>query len=194
MKIKKTKCYNSKLFHLNLIESQIFNQKKNILKNTSKDFEYRFKKVISVLYKYQLHKKKILFLGFPKLFICKIKLFFENNDKHTFFSETSWVNGIFSNQKSIVKYLSNNKNWNNDLNFKMRYDLVVICNYNDLKENIIRELNQKRVPIVILTSLSSEKVTYNIFNNFKMSKSFLKFDIFFSSLLSIFKKANSLRA
>lgn len=198
MKLKQIKNFKNKLIKLKLIETKIF-QKNFENSITLKEIIFRLKKCLSIIYKYHINNKRILFVGIPFMFLKDFKKFI--GLKHIYVPSSIWLNGIITNQKSCLKYLNNNhklinkKYLNIFYKFNTKIDLIVILD-NRFKESVINESYEANVPIICIDcplKISNYKIDYKIPGNFRFSKKKIRNDFFFSILLSTIKKALNLK-
>lgn len=192
--LKKIKNY--KLLDLKLIKSKIF-KKKNYLKNiTIKDISFRLRKALHIIYLYHTSKKRITFVGNPLNINKEITKLLQKTD-HKFLPTSAWMAGIITNRYNSLKWLFKkerntlNKISQRLLNFKKRNDLVVILD-KDLNSVALNESYKSKIPIISLNNnlnpfdLGSD---YKIPGDFLVAKGEIKNNLFYSILVSTFKKA-----
>jgi ribosomal protein S2 len=197
MKIKKIEHKNFKLLKLNLIKSKIL-KKNHYLKNiTLEDIEFRLKKILNLIYLYHSSNKKILFVGNPLKINTELKIILSRT-KHIFIPKSAWITGIITNQNSYLKSLFKKKT--NTLNviserilqLKKKSDLIVIMDQ-ELDFQALEEGYKTNIPVICLNSdlnIFNNKISYKVPGNFIISKNKLKNNLFYSILLSTFKKAH----
>jgi|YelNatPaOPRAMG01_1025707.scaffolds.fasta_scaffold18628_4 ribosomal protein S2 len=196
MKIQKKQLFNTKLTKLKLLEAGIYTNKLNTPRKTIETV-YNLKKALTVIYKYHINRKKILFVGedlnlpfnFKKLLI---------GSNHIMLPKHVWMNGILTNKFMFFKHLKTNRNTLNTAVYtslyklKKRFNLIVIIN-SVYKENIIKESYQSNIPVIFLGNcLNSEYATssYNIPGNFQFLKKKGIDKFFYLLLVALLKKGN----
>ena len=163
MKIKKNILKTKQLLMLQLIKSRVYD---NTYKNNSLDslpiidmhsLIIKLKKVVNILFEYHKNKKKILFIGIPKIIETKIN----NETNHVAIPKFYNILGLFIN-KSILKSLRLKhqilKN-NNKLSFTKllnKPDIIVIID-SDQTESIIKESSRAKIPVIVFNSNSGLK-------------------------------------
>lgn len=193
MKIKKTS--KNKLIQLNILKSQLHKKfQLNSIKGNVKQTEFYLKKAAQIIYRYHIVNKRILFLGFPSNLQLLLK-----KTKHILIPESSWLNGIITNQIlqfnytltkqqkrlpfKIVKLL---------LQLKKRIDLIVVFNLNK-NTNAIQEGYSSRIPIiggVTNLEINEDKITYKMLNELKyVDDKMFSSNFLFSMVKIVLKKA-----
>nr|YP_010516702.1 ribosomal protein S2 [Haslea provincialis]UXN44245.1 ribosomal protein S2 [Haslea provincialis] len=193
MKIKKVS--KNKLIQLNILKSQLHKKfRLSSAKSNVKQTEFYLKKAAQIIYRYHVVNKRILFLGFPSNFQPLLK-----KTKHILIPESSWLNGIITNQIlqfnytltkqqkrlpfKIVKLL---------LQLKKRIDLIVVFNLNK-NTNAIREGYSSRIPIiggVTNLEINEDKVTYKMLSELKyVEDKVFSSNFLFSMVKMVLKKA-----
>lgn len=194
MKIKRI-IDSYKLLNLKLVKSKIL--KKNHFKEnvTIDNVAFRLKKVLKIIYLYNINNKKILFIGNP-LNINKELITILKDTKHTFIPKAAWVAGsITTNNITSFKFVLN-KSVNSKISqrlqkLKKKNDLVVIL---DEKSDLIalEESYSNNIPVISLNSSLNPfnfKPSYKIPGNFIFLKNKLKNNFFYSILLATFKRS-----
>ena len=194
MKIKKNILKTKQLLMLQLIKSRVYD---NTYKNNSLDslpiidmhsLIIKLKKVVNILFEYHKNKKKILFIGIPKIIETKIN----NETNHVAIPKFYNILGLFIN-KSILKSLRLKhqilKN-NNKLSFTKllnKPDIIVIID-SDQTESIIKESSRAKIPVIVFNSNSGlkKKLCYDVPSNFNFTKKTTN-DLFFKIINSILK-------
>ena len=191
MKINSNKIKTKQLLKLHIIKFRIYENHKNSLDylpniNTA-EIVIKLKKSINIIYNFHKNKKKILFIGVPKLIEKKINL--ETN--HIAVPEFYNMLGLFIN-KPILKNQSIQKNKLfsfSKLNSKP--DLILIFN-SDNEDLIIKESYKSKIPVIKFNSNFNLK-NKNLFNlyevpgNLNFSKKSID-DLFFKIINSILNK------
>lgn len=200
MKIRKIEQKSYKLLKFNLIKSEIL-KKNHYLKDINiEDIEFRLKKILNLIYLYHISNKKILFVGNPMKINTKIKNILSKT-KHVFIPRSAWITGIITNQnlyfKSLFKQKTNVLNSISEriLQLKKKSDLIVIMDQ-ELDFKALEEGYKSKIPVITLNSdlnIFNNKTNYKVPGNFVISKNKLKNNLFYSILLSTFKKANFLK-
>lgn len=187
---------NYKLLDLKLLKSKILKKKHDFKNITIKDVSYRLRKALHIIYLYHTSKKRITFVGNPLNINKEITKLLQKTD-HKFLPTSAWMAGIITNRYNSLKWLfKKEKNTLNKisqrlLNFKKRNDLVVILD-KELNSVALNESFKSKIPIISLNNnlnpfdLGSD---YKIPGGFLVSKGEIKNNIFYSILVSIFKKA-----
>lgn len=148
MKLKKNNLNVEKFIKLCLIKN---NNYENSLKNVTETF-FKFKKILTVIYKYNQLKKFILFLGF------------ENYQKRGNIKYKA--NNFFVNETLSYKKIFLSKNLYKNLYLKNKKpDLVIICNEKKYYKNYILNFKKQQIPIISIEDLISFKFI-NARNNF----------------------------
>ena len=191
MKINSNKIKTKQLLKLHIIKFRVYENHKNSLDylpniNTA-EIVIKLKKSINIIYNFHKNKKKILFIGIPKLIEKKINL--ETN--HIAVPEFYNMLGLFIN-KPILKNQSIQKNKLfsfSKLNSKP--DLILIFN-SDNEDLIIKESYKSKIPVIKFNSNFNLK-NKNLFNlyevpgNLNFSKKSID-DLFFKIINSILNK------
>ena len=191
MKINNNKIKTKQLLKLHIIKFRVYENHKNSLDylpniNTA-EIVIKLKKSINIIYNFHKNKKKILFIGVPKLIEKKINL--ETN--HIAVPEFYNMLGLFIN-KPILKNQSIQKNKLfsfSKLNSKP--DLILIFN-SDNEDLIIKESYKSKIPVIKFNSNFNLK-NKNLFNlyevpgNLNFSKKSID-DLFFKIINSILNK------
>lgn len=198
MKIKKLKHKNYKLLKFNLLKSKIFKKNHYFNNITLEDIEFRLKKIFNLIYLYHITNKKILFIGNPLIINNKIQQIFSKT-KHVFIPSTSWLTGMITNQnfyfKSILKKNNNvliNSISKKILQLKKKSDLILIMD-KELNNKALEESFKSQIPVITLNSdlnIFNNKINYKVPGNFILSKNNFKNNLFYSILISIFKRSN----
>jgi ribosomal protein S2 len=200
MKVKRIVKYQNKLLKLKLIKTKVYKKKNHFNNLRIEDIEYRLKKALRIIYKYHTNNKKILFIGTPIHIGKKIKYILKNTE-HSFIPESTWINGIITNQASCFKYLSKNSKASNnkipELLFKLKNKSDLIVVFNKLSDSTaLNEGYVSRIPIISLNGnldILETKSAYKIPGNFTFTKKKIRDNFFFSLLIATFKKANLLK-
>nr|YP_010516644.1 ribosomal protein S2 [Haslea pseudostrearia]UXN44187.1 ribosomal protein S2 [Haslea pseudostrearia] len=195
MKIKKITERSNKLIYLNILKSKSHRkvQLANI-KNSTRQTELYFKKAAQIIYRYHIFNKRILFLGFPLSFQHILR-----NTKHVLIPESSWLNGIITNQILRFNYALTKQQKRLPfkvvkllLQLKKKIDLIVVFNL-DENFNAINESYVSRIPVIGVSgnlNISDERVTYKILSEFKLINGKLSTSNFFVSMVKmVLKKA-----
>lgn len=125
-------------------------------------------KLFSIIYKYAITKRKILFVGFPNSLKQILK-----NTKHIVIPKYISLNGILSNQSTLKKIIKPKK-----------FDLVVIYDHNN-KSTMLQESYLARIPtIVFSTNLNfNNKSSYISLGNYELISEKAKSNNFIFSFL-----------
>lgn len=200
MKVEKKKEYQNKILKLKLLKTKIY-EKKHRLKNiTIEDIEYRLKKALHIIYKYNLNNKKILFVGDDLNISNKIKSLIEGTN-HTLIPEIAWVNGIITNPSASLKYLvKNQKNLTNKLSeslfkLKKKSDLIVIFNESS-NINALKEGYSAKIPTIFLNSyldILNDKISYKVPGTFNFTNKKVRDNLFYSILSATLQKADKIK-
>ena len=193
MKIKNIIKRKNKLISLNILKSKSHKKFQiSDLKTNTKQTELYLKKAAQILYMYHLVGKRILFLGFPISFKHILK-----KTKHILIPESSWLNGMITNQLLRFNYLLTNQQKQFPfkivqllLKLQKKIDLIVVFNSNN-NFNAIEEGYVSRIPIIGgSASLNSRdsKVTYKITGDFNYIKDKLPSSNFFISMVKMVLK------
>jgi ribosomal protein S2 len=193
MKIKK-QFFNTKLTKLKLLESRIYPNKFNTsLKNT--ETIYNFKKACTIIYKYHIYRKKILFVGKNLTSKFNFRKLLRGSNHHML-PKSVWTNGIITNRAMRFQYLNKNKKTVGKKSYKylselnLRFDLIVILD-SDYKKNIIKECYQSYTPVIFLGDcLTNEhaKFNYNIPISFPSLETKVRNKFFYLLLFALLKK------
>ena len=196
MKINRIKSYNYKLVKLKLIKTKVYKKKLDHFIKIE-DISNRLKKALHIIYKYHINNKKILFTGTPVNVDSRFRNILKNT-KHTLIPEALWMNGLITNQRSCVKYLSKNqKAINNKISkllfkIKNKSDLIVVLNSSD-NIAVLNEGYSARIPIISMNydvEGFDLKASYKISGNFQFKKKKVRDTFFYSLLTAVLKKAN----
>lgn len=149
------------------------------------------KRSLNIVNKYNLHNKKILFIGVPVSLQKKIKHTIKGT-KHRFITERTWVHGSLTNNvdKSQKKFLE--KNSKKFLKFIENPDLIVVLT--DNKEKIpLKEAFKLKIPTICVGNIlnSDIKSSYNVPCKSELRKK--EFSLYFSLVLSTLKRGNLLK-
>lgn len=195
MKIKNIVKRKNKLISLNILKSKLYRKSQvSTLKSKTKQTELHLKKVAQIVYRYQLAGKRILFLGFPLSFQSILK-----QTKHILIPESSWLNGIITNQILRFNYTLTKQQKRLPfkivqllLQLKKKIDLVVVFNLNK-NFNALEECYSARIPIVggsQTLDICEDKVTYKILSDFKfVNDKSLNSNFFVSMIKMVLKKS-----
>ena len=181
MKVKKIKRNKYKLLKLHILKSQVYltksekNHFENLLNLSIEQIEPYLKKALKVIYEYHINRCQILFIGFPKLHNKKF-LNISKQTNHFFIPNSIWINGLFCNKLSILRYLKlkyskknilQSKNIKVLLNLKKKPDLIVIYNQN-LELNALNESYKLGIPIISFNNsfFYNFKTTYKAPGNY----------------------------
>lgn len=192
MKIKK---FNKKIFKLEEINF-IKHNNLDLCKINGNPVQYieansLIKRSLCIINKYNLHNKKILFIGVPVFFQKKIKSIIKKT-KHRFITERTWVHGSLTNSvdKSQKKFLEENPK--KFLKFIENPDLIVLLTGNKEKAPLKEAFKLKIPTICVSNDLSSDiKSSYNV-----PCKSELKtkeYSLYYSLIISTLKRGNLLK-
>ena len=193
MKIKGLTKRRTKLLQLNILKLKLHRKLQlNSLEKSTKQTELYFKKVIQIIYRYHLFGKRILFLGFPLHFQDIVK-----RTKHILIPESSWLNGLITNQILKPNYLLTKQQKRLPfkvvkllLHLKKKIDLVVVFNLNQ-NFNAVEESYISRIPIVggvEQLNMFDEKVTYKLFHEFKLINFKIATNNFFTAMVKLVLK------
>jgi hypothetical protein len=191
MKLRKLK--KSKYPFLQLQILKLYGKKKSLNpKAPLKSTEILLNKIASILYRYHVEGKTIIFLGFPDHFSVILK-----NTKHLLVPEFLWFNGLFSNNisfpnnsrketkipKNIFKLMKK---------LKKKADLIVVYGLND-NTTALKESYLTRIPAITLSeklSVLNLKSAYNSTGsyNFFVEKT-ENTQFFFSFIRAVLTKA-----
>ena len=152
MKINNNKIKTKQLLKLHIIKFRVYENHKNSLDylpniNTA-EIVIKLKKSINIIYNFHKNKKKILFIGVPKLIEKKINL--ETN--HIAVPEFYNILGLFINKPILKNLRLKNKSIQKSKLFsfsKLNYkpDLILIFNY-DNEDLIIKESYKSKIPVI----------------------------------------------
>jgi len=158
-----------------------------------KNIESKLKKAITIMHKYHLKNRRILFISTPIYLNKQIETLIKKTN-HAILPESLWVNGIITNNFSYLKSLSKN-NTNKKiskllLQLKKRNDLIVVLNkfYNP---KILNEIAKNKNSIIYMnykSEIARSNNEYNITGNFIFVKKQTKYNFILSILESIFNK------
>nr|WAK85015.1 ribosomal protein S2 [Amicula sp. isolate GU52X-4 cfCalB7] len=171
--------------------------KKNIYKISNfekiKNIESKLKKAITIIHKYNLKNRRILFISAPIYLNKQIENLIKKTN-HTILPESLWINGILTNTFLYSKLLSK-KNMNKKISkllcqLKKKKDLIVVFNkfYN---RKILNEIAKNKISIIYMNyepEISKNNNEYNIIGNFIFAKKQTKYNFILSILKSIFNK------
>ena len=196
MKINSNKIKTKQLLKLHIIKFRIYENHKNSLDylpniNTA-EIVIKLKKSINIIYNFHKNKKKILFIGVPKLIEKKINL--ETN--HIAVPEFYNILGLFINKPILKNLRLKNKSIQKSKLFsfsKLNYkpDLILIFNY-DNEDLIIKESYKSKIPVIKFNynfNLKKKNLfnLYEVPGNLNFSKKSID-DLFFKIINSIFNK------
>ena len=196
MKINKTIKHKHKLLRLKLIKTKIYKKNHNNFVQIE-DIINRLRKALHTIYKYHINNKQILFVGSPAYIDSKLKTFIKKT-KHIIIPESTWINGLLTNQTSCFKYLlKNQKVTNNKMSkilfkLKKKSDLIVILD-NSLNTTALDEGVLTQIPVISLNcdlDIFNSKPSYKIPENFTFTKKKTRDTFFYSILITTLKKAN----
>lgn len=130
---------------------------------------YKLKKILSIIHKYSVNNKRILFVGsFNKSLKTSLR-----GTKHIEIPGSVWVSGILTNPSACFKYLIKNhqntggKEMQSMVSSKKRIDLIIIMGI-DSASNIINESYIAQIPVISCDSLTViENNKYEIPKNLK---------------------------
>jgi ribosomal protein S2 len=194
MKLKKIVKHKNKLLKLGILKTKILNKYQYLNGVKIEDIENRLKKILHIIYKYNISKKRILFVGLP-LNTLKLKKITKKNN-HVFLPSKTWIRGIIYNRETCLKHLSKNKKRQTNkiskiiLQLKKTIDLIIIFDETS-NIDVINEGYLARVPIISLGNnldIRFEKPSYKVPGNFKfIDKKFISLNktrnYFLNSLL-----------
>ena len=196
MKINSNKIKTKQLLKLHIIKFRIYENHKNSLDylpniNTA-EIVIKLKKSINIIYNFHKNKKKILFIGVPKLIEKKINL--ETN--HIAVPEFYNILGLFINKPILKNLRLKNKSIQKSKLFsfsKLNYkpDLILIFNY-DNEDLIIKESYKSKIPVIKFNynfNLKKKNLfnLYEVPGNLNFSKKSID-DLFFKIINSILNK------
>nr|YP_010516730.1 ribosomal protein S2 [Haslea karadagensis]UXN44273.1 ribosomal protein S2 [Haslea karadagensis]UXN44354.1 ribosomal protein S2 [Haslea karadagensis] len=193
MKIKKVS--KNKLIQLNILKSQLHKKfQLNLVKSNAKQTEFYLKKAAQIIYRYHRVNKRILFLGFPSNLQLLLK-----KTKHILIPESSWLNGIITNQILQFNYTLSNQQKRLPfkivkllLQLKKKIDLIVVFNLNK-NTNAIQEGYSSRIPIiggVTHLEINDDKIAYKVLSELKYVEDKMFSSNFFLSMVKmVLKKA-----
>ena len=173
MKITNVKTKKYKLLHLYLLKDSSYRviPKSTPMADIIENLELNFKNSLTLIYKYHIENKKILFLGLPDFKQTKLLTVIKLS-KHYFIPNTLWLNGLLINKRSVLNYIKS-KNLVYFLNINTKPDLIVLFNPKNPK-NILSEAKKLNIPVVLFGDILKEKGDYNSINSNK-SNYFLNF-------------------
>lgn len=150
------------------------------------------KKVLKIIYKYNISKKKIFFIGFDDNngFTNYKTLFLKT--KHFFISDF-WVHNLLLNKALVLdhfkKTLSSKKKINSNMidelfNILETPDLIISVNNNNFE--LYKEIIKLKLPLISLFNNSSKVrfLGYKIYGNFESVKAKIFIYLLFKALLS----------
>ena len=196
MKINNNKIKTKQLLKLHIIKFRVYENHKNSLDylpniNTA-EIVIKLKKSINIIYNFHKNKKKILFIGVPKLIEKKINL--ETN--HIAVPEFYNILGLFINKPILKNLRLKNKSIQKSKLFsfsKLNYkpDLILIFNY-DNEDLIIKESYKSKIPVIKFNynfNLKKKNLfnLYEVPGNLNFSKKSID-DLFFKIINSILNK------
>nr|YP_009495469.1 ribosomal protein S2 [Toxarium undulatum]AWQ64116.1 ribosomal protein S2 [Toxarium undulatum] len=181
-----------------LLNYFLLKNQQNLEKNFSpNDTELALKQALKILVEYHVHKKKILFVGFPKIKNQHRQRLLENTG-HVFLPNNVWLNGVFLNSKALEIYVDRvlkKKKLKNELFFKDLKNLIVTKNQLDLivifqvgkNDKIVKELTSLKLPVIIFSPFVSSDwdFAYQVFVDLQ-EKNLKKLIVFL--IYSILKK------
>jgi len=197
MKIKKLSInYQNKLLYLKVIKTKNFNKTLYLNNFRIEEITLRLKQVFNIIYKYHINKKRILFVIPDNFFYNSKILKFFNKTPHIYISESTWHNGVISNQFALLKTRQKNQKTHKIIfsllsKLKKHIDLVIV--YDKTKTEIIRNELYATLPVPIISINSQLNQVNNRVYDYKIpgnSESQFQEDYFFSLLISILKKGN----
>lgn len=188
MKLNKINLYKNKILKLKLIQTKIYKKNDhNFIK--IEDIYSRLKKALHIIYDYHINNKRIVFIGTPINISYKFKKLLKKT-KHILIPESIWISGLFTNQETCFKHLTENPKSTNNKTSKILFqlekkiDLIVILDFNSNKA-AINEAYLTRIPLIFLNwdfKTSNNNLIYKIPGNFKFTKKKIR-DMFFYSIL-----------
>lgn len=196
MKINNNKIKTKQLLKLHIIKFRVYENHKNSLDylpniNTA-EIVIKLKKSINIIYNFHKNKKKILFIGVPKIIEKKINL--ETN--HVALPKFFNIFGLFINKSVLnslrLKYqILNNKNRIIFSKLTHKPDLIVIFNYDNI-DSIMKESYRSRIPVIHFNSdfynqKKDKFYSYNVPGNYNFNTKSID-NLFFKMINSIFKK------
>lgn len=146
MKLTKFNFLSNRLVELSIIK----NNKKNYNKDTNVSL-IKLRKILHVLYKYNMLNKRILLVGTPLSQQTQMEQLLKGT-RHAAIPESVWVNGIITNKKSSFQSILKNKNAYDTskllLLIKEKYDLILVFSKSMLNLSIIGEIKSTRSPVI----------------------------------------------
>ena len=183
MKIKNTIRNQNKLLKLKLIKTKIYKKNDTFTNLKIEDIEYRLKKGLQIISKYNISDKKILFVGNSSAMETKIKNLLKNT-RHMFISQYLWLNGAISNKQA-----SSTDSLKETSKLKNKYNLIVILD-KQINNDIINEGYKNKTPIIFLGSslnIFDIKSSYKIPGNFSLAKKKIRDNFFLALLVNTLK-------
>lgn len=196
MKINKITNYKYKLLKLKLIKTKIYKKNSNNFIQIENIIN-KLKKALTIIYKYHINNKRILFVGSPIYIDPKLKNLIKNT-KHRIIPESIWINGLITNKTTCFNYISKNQKVINSkvseilFQMKKRGDLIVILDAS-LNRTVLEEGYLDKTPVISLGStleISDQKSSYKVPGNFKFTNKKTRDTFFYSILSAVFKKAH----
>ena len=188
MKIKNTIRNQNKLLKLKLIKTKIYKKKDTFTNLKIEDIEYRLKKGLQIISKYNISDKKILFVGNSSAMETKIKNLLKNT-RHMFISQYLWLNGAVSNKQAFSTDSLKETSYNKTSKLKNKYNLIVILD-KQINNDIINEGYKTKTPIIFLGSslnIFDIKSSYKIPGNFSLAKKKIRDNFFLALLVNTLK-------
>jgi len=188
MKIKNTIRNQNKLLKLKLIKTKIYKKKDTFTNLKIEDIEYRLKKGLQIISKYNISDKKILFVGNSSAIETKIKNLLKNT-RHMFISQYLWLNGAVSNKQAFSTDSLKETSYNKTSKLKNKYNLIVILD-KQINNDIINEGYKTKTPIIFLGSslnIFDIKSSYKIPGNFSLAKKKIRDNFFLALLVNTLK-------
>ena len=195
MKLNKINLYKNKILKLKLIQTKIYKKNyNNFIK--IEDIYSRLKKALQIIHNYHTNNKRIVFIGTPINISYKFKKLLKKTN-HIIIPESIWISGLFTNQETCFKNLTENPKFTNNKTSKTLFqlekkiDLIVILDFNSNKE-AIDEAYSTRIPLIFLNwdfKTSNNNLIYKIPGNFKFTKKKIRDMFFYSILGATFKKS-----
>jgi ribosomal protein S2 len=186
------------IIDLKLIQTKVYTKKRTVNSIKINQITPRLKKVLNIIYKYNIKNKRILFVGTPVNLDNKFQELVQSS-KHLFIPESVWLNGILTNKDACFKYLAKNQN-NIDSNMskilfqlKKKIDLIVILDIS-LNETIRNESYFAKIPVISFNcnlDISDTKSSYKIPGNFTKKK--LHNNFLYYLLFATLKRANLIK-
>jgi len=192
MKIKKTYFYSNKLFKLRTIKTSLTKS------NLNEDLECYFKKALSIIYKYHVNHKEIVFIGLLKYIDSNFEYLFKHFN-HVIVPDSLWIKGLITNKNFTLKSLAKSRKNSNVFqifrSFTKKKDLIVILD-SVTNKFALEENYNVRVPLITFCNppiVSDLKSTYKIPVNCKSTEINFQNYFFLSLIISVLRKADNLK-